>query len=242
MRLLFVCFSTVLLFAGCVSKKDSQSAMPATNRVEWLGHLCVQVTTPIGTKILINPYRPGSTRFTLPSPLKADVVLITRETPDSSNAGAVDGTPSIFRGSVGIGTNNAGGVRILGTPIFPDSAGNAMNAIGMNLVYSWRSGGMKFCYLGPISRVLTPAEALQIGRVDVLFLPIDVGGLSNAERNAIVRELQPKLIVPIAFSSGSVSAFASSYQDVFRLPDRAFKVRADMLENKAAPTVLIFGN
>jgi len=243
MRLLFVCLASAVLLAGCGSQRSNETASTATTRVQWFGHLCVQVTTPIGTKILINPPRPGSARASLPDNLNPAVILVSRETPDCAYTSFGDGNPTIFRGSVAIGPNNAAGVRILGTPIFPTAAGDAMNAMGMNLVYSWNSGGLRFCHPGALTRVLTPAEVSQIGRVDVLFLPIDVpSGLSNAERNEIVAQLRPRVIVPIAFTSGSVNAWASSYRDIRHLPGRSFVISPSMVPSQPNPIVLTLGN
>ncbi|HEY5791817.1 MAG TPA: MBL fold metallo-hydrolase [Chthoniobacterales bacterium] len=243
MRLLFVCLSTMLLVAGCASKRNNEAPVSTGTRVEWFGHLCLRVTTPIGTQILIDPFRPGSTPYSLPSSMNPDVILISRETPDCTNTAISDGTPSIYRGSVAIGPNNAAGVRIVGTPIFPAVDGNAMNSLGMNLVYSWNSGGLRFCHPGVLNRGLAPSEVQQIGRVDVLFLPIDAPyGQSHAELNEIVAQLRPRVVVPIAFTSGSVNAWASSYTDVRHLPGRSFVIRPDMLPNPPNPTVLIFGD
>lgn len=243
MRLLLVCLFSSLLLAGCGSRQNSDPASTATTRVQWLGHLCVQVTTPIGTKILINPPKPGSTGVSLPENLNPDVILISRETSDCNYTAFNDENPSIFRGSVAIGPNNAAGVRILGTPIFPTAGGDAMNAMGMNIVFTWNSGGLRFCHPGALERALTPAEVSQIGRVDVLFLPINApAGLSNAERNEIVAQLRPRVIVPIAFTSGSVNAWAAGHPDIRHLPGRSFVISPSMIPNNPNPIILILGN
>ena len=61
-----------------------------------------------------------------------------------------------------------------------------------------RSDGIKFCDLGDIEDAVTPSEALNIGRVDVLFLP--VGGSKNFtedKRRLTVERIRPRIIVPM---------------------------------------------
>ena len=58
--------------------------------------------------------------------------------------------------------------------------------------------GIRFCDLGAIEDAVTPSEALNIGRVDVLFMP--VGGSKNFtedKRRLTIERLRPRIIVPI---------------------------------------------
>jgi heptaprenylglyceryl phosphate synthase len=58
--------------------------------------------------------------------------------------------------------------------------------------------GIRFCDLGAIEDAVSPSEALNIGNVDVLFIPF--GGSQNftdAKRRLTIDRLRPKIIVPV---------------------------------------------
>jgi L-ascorbate metabolism protein UlaG (beta-lactamase superfamily) len=62
--------------------------------------------------------------------------------------------------------------------------------------------GLRFCDLGAIEDAITPTEAINIGHVDVLFLP--VGGPQNftdEKRKITVDRLQPRVIIPMMYST-----------------------------------------
>ena len=71
---------------------------------------------------------------------------------------------------MGIGTNNAAGLRIRGVPTYKNPAREGTG--DMNLVFIWSLEGMRFCFLGNIENPLTPSQIQQIGPVDVLFVPV----------------------------------------------------------------------
>jgi L-ascorbate metabolism protein UlaG (beta-lactamase superfamily) len=68
----------------------------------------------------------------------------------------------------------------------------------LNVAYTWSMDGIRFCDLGAIEDAVSPSEALNIGHVDVLFLPY--GGSPNftdAKRRLTIERLRPKIIVPM---------------------------------------------
>jgi len=109
------------------------------------------------------------------SPLKPDIILISHESSDANNSDAADNQPTVFRGSIGMGANNATGIRIHGIPTFRDPDKETPD--GMNLVFVWQMDGMRFCFLGSLLNQLSSAQVSQIGSVDVLFVPVG-GSLS----------------------------------------------------------------
>ena len=75
------------------------------------------------------------------------------------------------------GVNRASGVLIRG---IQTSSENLVAPSQLNVAYTWAMDGIRFCDLGAIEDAVTPSEALNIGRVDVLFLP--VGGSQKFHR------------------------------------------------------------
>jgi hypothetical protein len=188
----------LLLFAGCWSRhKHNEPAYtgPREVTIEWLGQGCFRISSSIGLTILIDPFNP----HTLNSRLKAgsvpaDVVLVTHEDDTSNFTDLASGSPIIFRSSMATGVNRASGVLVRGTRTSSESL---VASPKLNVAYSWAMDGIRFCDLGAIEDAVTPSEALNIGNVDVLFLP--VGGSPNftpEKRQITLERLHPRIIVP----------------------------------------------
>jgi len=66
----------------------------------------------------------------------------------------------------------------------------------LNVAYTWSMDGIRFCTLGAIEDAVTPSEALNIGRVDVLFIPEGGGKNFNEEKRRVtIERIRPRIIV-----------------------------------------------
>jgi hypothetical protein len=89
--------------------------------------------------------------------------------------------------------NRASGVLIRG---IQTSSENLVPPTQLNVAYTWSMDGIRFCTLGAIEDAVTPSEALNIGRVDVLFIPEGGGKNFNEEKRRItIERLRPRIIV-----------------------------------------------
>jgi Beta-lactamase superfamily domain len=188
----------LLLLAGCWSRhkhNEPSYTGPREVTIEWLGQGCFRVTSSIGLSILIDPFNPRTLNSRLKAgSVPADVVLVTHEDDTSNFTDLASGSPIIFRSSMAAGVNRASGILIRGTRTSSESL---VANPKLNVAYTWAMDGIRFCDLGAIEDAVTPSEALNIGNVDVLFLP--VGGSPNftAEKRRITLErLRPRIIVP----------------------------------------------
>ena len=188
----------MLLLAGCGGREVQQSALREV-RVDWLGNQAFRITSSVGTSILTNPYAAGTGGRTLPSPLKPDILLVSHERADANNADATDNQPTVLRGSMGVGVNNANGITIRGVATFKNPEKESPD--GMNIVYSWSMDGMRFCFLGSLAGPLTSAQLSQLGTVDVLFVPVG-GSLTPPAREAVLSQIHPRLVIPMGHASG----------------------------------------
>ena len=222
----------MILLAGCGGRAATQvSAAAREVRVDWLGNQAFKITSSIGTSILTNPYAAGTGGRTLPSPLKPDIILVTHERGDANNIDATDNQPTVFRGSMGIGVNNANGIGIRGIATYKNPEQESPD--GMNIVYSWAMDGMRFCFLGSLSGSLTPAQVSQLGTVDVLFVPV-AGTLSPSARETVLSQIRPRLVIPMGHGAGW------TYGSV-----RSVEGRSVLLSRPALPlqtTTLLFGS
>ena len=171
-------FLVLLLLVGCRARHKHNVAAdigPREVSIEWLGHGCFRVTSSIGLTIITDPFNPHATGKVATVP--ADVVLITHEDDTANFTDLVSGSPIIFRSSMANGVNRASGVLVRG---IQTSSESLAASVKLNVAYTWSMDGIRFCTLGAIEDALTPSEALNVGRVDVLFLPY--GGSPNFTR------------------------------------------------------------
>jgi hypothetical protein len=188
----------VLVLVGCRARHKHNEAAdigPREVTIEWLGQGCFRVTSSIGLTILTDPFNPrGANNSGKVATIPADVILITHESDTSNYTDLVSGSPIIFRSSMANGVNRASGVLIRGVQT---SSENLVAAPQLNVAYTWAMDGIRFCDLGAIADALTPSEALNIGHVDVLFLP--GGGSQNfteEKRRITIDRIRPRIIVP----------------------------------------------
>lgn len=217
-RLHFFCLLGLLL-AGCGGREPAPTNSPSREvRVDWLGQQSFRITSALGTKIITNPFSGG-----FPGGQRPDIVLISTERSDANNVDAFDNTPTVFRGAVGMGANNATGLRFRGIPTFKNPEVETPES--MNLVFVWTLEGMRFCFLGHLQSELTPSQVLQIGAVDVLFAPSGRGG------SAAVSQLRPRVIIPMGGDT-----FVSR---IYPLPGSSVLLTRETLP--AEQTALVFG-
>ncbi len=241
--LAFIAFAALLTGCGVLNRINpfhrdrGQPAETAQRmiRVDWYGYQCFRIKSALGISILTNPFSPGSTSFPVPTGLAPEILLVTNEDSDVNNIDLVTNTPSIYRGSVGMGTNTSSGVRILGVPVFANP--EVQEISGMNVVYRWSMDGLKFCFLGEIDSALSKEDASKIGAVDVLFLPVSGTALTSTERADIVTRLRPRVIVPMG-SAPAVRTYASGFTSVYPLNGNAALLSREALP--AQQTVLLF--
>ena len=204
-----------LLVSGCFHRHSrSENAAPTGPRqatVEWLGRGSFLVSSSIGLSVLLDPFDPSAAHISVkPGSISADVVFITHEDPMANFTDLAAGSPQIFRTSMATGVNRASGILVRGVRT---SSENLAAINRLNVAYVFAMDGVRFCHLGAIEDAITPSEALNIGSVDVLFMP--AGGppaFTDAKRLATIERLRPKVVVPFPYggSFGRVPGVASA--------------------------------
>ena len=160
--------------------------------INWLGHSCFRIR---GRRVTIvsDPYSPDY-GYSLGKPT-AHIVTVSHGHPGHSH---VEGVSGDFRSAKGPGEYEISGVLIVGIATFHDGERGAK--MGKNTVYLMDVDEMSVCHLGDLGHVLTADQVEQIEHVDVLMVP--VGGVSTVNAAAaaeIVRQLEPKIVVPMHY-------------------------------------------
>ncbi len=191
-----------LALTGCFHRPRPENPYPSGPRqatVEWLGRGSFRVTSSIGLSVLIDPFNPSVAHINVKvASVPADAIFVTHEDELASFTDLAAGSPQIFRSSMASGVNRASGLLVRGVRTSSES----LEVTGrLNVAFVWSMDGIRFCHLGAIEDAISPTEALNIGTVDVLFIP--GGGVPNfnAEKRRITLErLRPRIIIPISYT------------------------------------------
>lgn len=198
-----LCLSFCILLAACSGSSESPAGTAPLRqvRVDWLGYETFRITSSLGFRIVTNPF--GSSIGSLPSNLRADVLLITTEKPAYNNSDAIENTPTVFRGPIGVGLHSSGGIGFRGIP-----TADRQGALS-NVAFAWTVDGLRMCFAGAQSIPFSAEDLSLIGRVDVLFIPVGVSGGPNEDvRVQIISQIRPRVIIPMG-PTGAVNAWAS---------------------------------
>ena len=165
--------------------------------ISWLGHSCFRIRGSHAT-VITDPY-PPALGYSLGKPA-ARIVTVSHHHSGHCYVQGISGQPRVVTGP---GEYEISGVLIIGIATFHDAEGGRRR--GKNTVYLMDVDEISICHLGDLGHVLTAEQAEELGNVDVLLLP--VGGVStlNAPMAAkVVRQLEPKAIVPMHYKTQAV--------------------------------------
>jgi L-ascorbate metabolism protein UlaG (beta-lactamase superfamily) len=129
----------------------------------------------------------------------ADLLLITHEHGDHNAAEVISGEPDVIRSTAGTFGD------VVGIASEHDDAAGTLR--GPNTIFVFTLGGARVAHFGDFGQpALRPAQRAAIGDVDILFLPVGGGPTVGGEAAAqIVRELAPRVIVPMHYRSAAVN-------------------------------------
>jgi L-ascorbate metabolism protein UlaG (beta-lactamase superfamily) len=214
-------------------------------KIRWLGHSCFLITSANGKKIITDPYTSGD-------PIKygainesADVVLISHEHGDHNNPSAVKGNPIIVKGA---GTKEAKGLKFKGIPVFHDDTNGSQR--GKNTIFVFELDEMRVCHLGDLGHKLSSEELAEIGKVDILFIP--VGGfytIDGTVASEVAAKIGARVIIPMHFLTPKIDAvkfgaivgpeeFTKGKKDVRKLNTAETEIKAGQLPS--SPEIIVF--
>lgn len=161
--------------------------------LKYLGHAFFQMTLESGTVIAFDPY--GSFYSFPKRSIQADICLVSHHHHDH------DGMECIQPGAQVIdspGTHKAGGAVITGISTWHDEKQGALR--GPNTFYVVEAEGLRIGHAGDLGHVPDAKQLKQIGRLDVLMIP--VGGYYTIDAPTaleVCRLLQPITVVPMHY-------------------------------------------
>ncbi|TVS04384.1 MAG: Zn-dependent hydrolase [Cyanobium sp. PLM2.Bin73] len=152
-----------------------------------------------GSRVLLNPFRAVGCAAGLSEPrVNATVILASSRLLD-------EGAPvATGRFLADPGSFQVGGLRIEGISTPRDRVGG--RRFGRATLWRWQQGGLSFVHMGGTAGPLSPADKVLLGRPDVLILGVGGGAkvFDGSEAAEVVRELRPRVVIPVQYVSGPV--------------------------------------
>lgn len=161
--------------------------------IKWYGHSCFLITDSEGTSVLTDPC-PPEVGYDLHG-IVCDAVTVSHKHFDHCYLDCVDGSPIVIDT---VSPRMVKGIRITGYPVFHDRCSGAER--GGNIMYLYEIDGMRVLHAGDVGHLLSVAQAEEIGKVDVLLVPI--GGkytLDYLAARQFANQLRPSVVIPMHY-------------------------------------------
>jgi L-ascorbate metabolism protein UlaG (beta-lactamase superfamily) len=208
-------------------------------QVEWFGQSAFSLSAAEAT-VFIDPFADMSSlagrgmKFEYP-PIEADgvdLLLVTHEHRDHNGVEAIGGDPSVLRSTAGRHESPIG--EVVGIASEHDNVAGTER--GPNTIFAFELDGIRVAHFGDFGQSdLRAEQAAALGDVDLLFLPVGGGPtIGAAQAAAIVRELEPRWVVPMHFRTHRIG-FLESEAEFLALIDRVERSTAARFDTAALP-------
>jgi L-ascorbate metabolism protein UlaG (beta-lactamase superfamily) len=154
-----------------------------------------------GASVLLNPFKAVGCAAGLAEPrVTANVILASSRLLDEGApvaSGRLLSSPGSYR---------VAGLKIEGISAPHDRFGG--RRFGQSTLWRWKQGGLEFAHLGGTAAALSPEDRVLLGKPDVLIIGVGGGAkvYTGAEAAEVVRELQPRRVIPVQYVSGTTPA------------------------------------
>jgi L-ascorbate metabolism protein UlaG (beta-lactamase superfamily) len=217
-------------------------------QVEWYGQSAFRLTDG-ATTVFIDPFddltamAERGLRWDYPAieGVEAHLLLVTHEHLDHNGVGAVAGDPVTLRSTAGRLDSPIG--EVLAVASEHDAAAGTER--GPNTLFAFTLGGRRVAHLGDLGQSdLREEQALALGSVDLLFVPVGGGPTIGAEQAAaIAARLSARIVVPMHYRTERidflepVDAFAQRAERLARPDSSSFDL--DALTDGDGPVVVV---
>ena len=162
-----------------------------------MGHSCFRIK---GSQVVIitDPY-PPELGYTL-GKQTANIVTVSHQHPSHSYVEGVGGEYHVVNGP---GEYEISGVLIIGIATYHDTQRGQVR--GKNPAYVMEVDGISVCHLGDLGHVPSSEQVEEMGKVDVLLLPVGGGSTVSAAIAAeVMRQLDPKVVIPMHYKTPAI--------------------------------------
>lgn len=208
-------------------------------KIKWLGHSCFLITNQRGINILTDPF--DSTLGYQMTKEKINIITISHEHYDHNNTMGIKGKPVVLKGAVNRDTHK---IIFKGIPSYHDSAFGKYR--GNNTIFVIRTDEMALCHLGDLGHLLEDTQLTELGKIDILFIPI--GGyytLNHIQANQVIEQVKPRIVLPMHYKTDAIkwsldplAVFLDKKQNIKIIGSNTLEVGNQSLPEKTAIYVL----
>lgn len=158
-------------------------------KIKWFGHSCFLIASDNGVKVVTDPFD-NAVGYKVPE-IETDIVSTSHDHFDHNYVNIFGGNPVLVKGS---GKINIRGIEITGVDTFHDEDGGKKR--GLNTVFKFKVDGLNVCHLGDLGHELTDVQLKEIGKVDILLIP--VGGTYTIDHEGAMKvmdSLKPQVTI-----------------------------------------------
>jgi L-ascorbate metabolism protein UlaG (beta-lactamase superfamily) len=175
-------------------------------KITYYGHSSFLLEAKDGTRVIVDPYRPGSFGGSFRYGAITDTADVVVATHTHDDHGAVDTIPGHPQTFVQPSSATVGGVTITGVPVAHDAEGGKSR--GKNTIIVIDDGDIRVAHLGDLGHTLDAATVAAVGPVDVLMVP--VGGfytIDHKQAAQVVEAVAPRIVLPMHYKTPKVPDF-----------------------------------
>ena len=213
-------------------------------KIKYYGHAAFKLTTDRGVRLIFDPYQSGAYDGAMSYGQitdEADIVLTSHDHDDHNYTKDITGAfAHINKG----GAHEVKGVKIKGIQTHHD--GSKGKERGNNLIFVVEADGMTVAHAGDLGHALDKEALKEIGKVDVLLLP--VGGfftIDAQEATRVMNDLKPAITIPMHFKTdktsfpiATVEGFTSDKKNVRAVKANELEIKKETLPKGAEIVVL----
>jgi len=169
-------------------------------KIKYLAHASFLIISQNNTRIITDPYSVGQGINYDVFREEADIVTVSHGHGDHNNVKSIRGKPAIIQTA---GQHTVKNIKINGIPVFHDEAKGSKR--GNNLIFCFTLDEVRLCHAGDLGHLLSSQQITEIGRVDVLLVP--VGGfftLPVPEVRETIQAISPKMVIPMHYKTSGV--------------------------------------
>lgn len=162
-------------------------------QIRWHGHSCFEITNDV--TIVTDPHDGRSIGIPTPT-VTGDIILVTHNHYDHNSVKTVEKENS--KVIIDERKRTIGNVQINGIPAFHDTAHGERR--GNMILYKFIVDDITFCHLGDLGHELDAKTAQQIGKIDILFIPVGGNYTIDADQAwRVIEMLKPKIAIPMHY-------------------------------------------
>lgn len=198
-------------------------------RIKYLAHAAFAISSAGGVKIITDPYTTSPDLTYGEIKATADIVTVSHDHLDHCNVAAVGGNPQVVRR---VGVFSVKGIEFKGINSYHDDEGGRMR--GGNIIFCFEMDRLKVCHLGDLGHRLDDKQLKEIGKVDILLIP--VGGYFTIDAKVateVCEQLKPGVIIPMHYRTDKGLAVIAGVEDFLRGKDKVKWLDTSQVEFKA---------